>query len=341
VPEFWVAAMRREGTLERLATTDDVVRTELPNGHPRRAIAIRAGGTFLGSIWLAEADGGVAPETDVALREAARVAALHLLRYRVADDLDRHVRGRMLTSLLRGEGPPASTLERLGLAADTGFVVMAMQLQERQDAPLLRERLLDLVVMHLQTYRREVAATAMDDRVYVLARSREDGDRSTLRSLVEDVVNRARDALQVEVRAGIGGRAAIAEEIPESRRSADQSLDLADRDERVIAFEDVHGRAIVADVQSFLAARRVGVSRELLALREHDVRHGSDYLETLRAFLDSFGDVAAAAARMHVHPNTLRYRIRRILELTGVDLADADARFALQLQLRAMPVLDD
>jgi DNA-binding PucR family transcriptional regulator len=57
--------------------------------------------------------------------------------------------------------------------------------------------------------------------------------------------------------------------------------------------------------------------------------------ETLRAYLDSFGDVAAAAQWLHVHPNTVRYRVRRIEEHLGSTLADPDARLLLSLSLRA------
>ncbi len=45
---------------------------------------------------------------------------------------------------------------------------------------------------------------------------------------------------------------------------------------------------------------------------------------TLRAYLDGFGDIAAVAARLHVHPNTVRYRVRRIEKLLATSLADPD-----------------
>jgi DNA-binding PucR family transcriptional regulator len=51
--------------------------------------------------------------------------------------------------------------------------------------------------------------------------------------------------------------------------------------------------------------------------------------------LDSFGDVAAAAAQLHVHPNTVRYRARRIETLLSTSLADPDVRLLLSLGLRA------
>ena len=57
--------------------------------------------------------------------------------------------------------------------------------------------------------------------------------------------------------------------------------------------------------------------------------------ETLRAYLDSFGDIAAAAQRLHVHPNTVRYRVRRIEQVLATSLADPDVRLLLSLSLRA------
>jgi len=52
------------------------------------------------------------------------------------------------------------------------------------------------------------------------------------------------------------------------------------------------------------------------------------------AWLDAMGDVRAAAEVLHVHPNTLRYRIRRASELTGLDWADPRTRLLAALLLR-------
>ena len=59
--------------------------------------------------------------------------------------------------------------------------------------------------------------------------------------------------------------------------------------------------------------------------------------ETLRAWLDDPGQVQRVAARLHVHPQTVRYRLAQLRELLGDDLDDAEARFELALSLRARP----
>ena len=59
----------------------------------------------------------------------------------------------------------------------------------------------------------------------------------------------------------------------------------------------------------------------------------TDLLNTARTVLDLGGDVAAAAARLHLHRTTLYYRLDRIAELTGVDLRAGHTRADLQLAL--------
>ncbi|XVU28333.1 helix-turn-helix domain-containing protein [Actinoplanes sp. CA-054009] len=52
---------------------------------------------------------------------------------------------------------------------------------------------------------------------------------------------------------------------------------------------------------------------------------------------NAFGDAVAAAAALHVHPNTFRYRLRRLAEVGDLDLTDPEARFGAMLQLRLFP----
>jgi DNA-binding PucR family transcriptional regulator len=57
--------------------------------------------------------------------------------------------------------------------------------------------------------------------------------------------------------------------------------------------------------------------------------------ETALAYVQHGGNAAAMAPVLHVHPQTARYRIARLRELLGDALEDPDARFELELALRA------
>jgi DNA-binding PucR family transcriptional regulator len=74
-------------------------------------------------------------------------------------------------------------------------------------------------------------------------------------------------------------------------------------------------------------------SGKVRMLVEHDRDHNSSYVETLAAYLNAFSDVRAAADSLDIHPNTFRYRVRRIVELAGLDLDDPIERLVTQFQL--------
>jgi len=74
----------------------------------------------------------------------------------------------------------------------------------------------------------------------------------------------------------------------------------------------------------------------LPALRAQDEGSGTAYVDTLYEWLRHPGDPRAASRALRIHPNTLRYRMTRLTELTGVDLDDPDVRLALLTQLTAL-----
>ncbi|MFI7613350.1 PucR family transcriptional regulator [Nonomuraea terrae] len=80
--------------------------------------------------------------------------------------------------------------------------------------------------------------------------------------------------------------------------------------------------------------RRSFAARLLSALLDYDRRHQSDLVRTLGVFLDCAGSWHACAEQLHVHVNTVRYRIRRIEELTGRDLSTMADRVDFFLALR-------
>jgi hypothetical protein len=122
-----------------------------------------------------------------------------------------------------------------------------------------------------------------------------------------------------------------------SLRWACQGLALAKRGlvsgaDGIVWCED-HLPTLVLLADADLAAT---LSREALApLRRLRPEQADRLAQTMLAWLDSAHDVNAAARRLHVHPQTIRYRLRQVSELFGDALADPDGRFRLLLALRA------
>lgn len=84
------------------------------------------------------------------------------------------------------------------------------------------------------------------------------------------------------------------------------------------------------------AVRRMFTSRVLGPVLEHDKRTDADLLGTLQAFLDCSCSWSRAAELLHLHVNTVRYRIERVEELTGRDLANIEDRVDMFLALRSL-----
>jgi hypothetical protein len=78
-------------------------------------------------------------------------------------------------------------------------------------------------------------------------------------------------------------------------------------------------------------------TRVLAPLHELRPKAAVRLRETLRAWLDHPGQVQAVAERLHVHPQTVRYRVAQLRELFGDALDDPEARFELALALRSEP----
>ncbi len=80
--------------------------------------------------------------------------------------------------------------------------------------------------------------------------------------------------------------------------------------------------------------RRAFTARLLAPLHDYDRRHRAELLPTLSAFLAADGSWTRCATRLHLHVNTLRYRIGRIEQLTGRDLSRLEDKLDFYLALR-------
>lgn len=314
----------------------------------RVAIAVRAGDEVLGSIWAAM-DGDVTPERSAALQDSAKLVALHMLRVRAGADVQRRLRTDLVSTALEGGAGARDALDRLGLAGKQ-VVVLAATLRGEHPEGLARnpaqpgggtgdlERVADALSVHLSASVPHSAVAVVGGIAYGLfevVTGSEPEERAA--RLAEEFCERVGSRLPIVV--GIGG---VGDDVPgvaESGATATRVLRVLREGHaarRVARLPDVHAQSLLLELRDLAAARGerpVGPVARLIAYDEHN---GSDLTETLEAWLDALGDVRAAAAALFVHPNTLRYRLRRLEEVSGLDIADPEQRFAAMLQLRIL-----
>ncbi|HEX4091493.1 MAG TPA: helix-turn-helix domain-containing protein [Trebonia sp.] len=339
-----------DGQYRELARSDQVCRfTAGPGSLPRLAVAVRAGAEILGSIWAIDASGAAGPDPGVeqALGQAANIAGLHLLAARTASDHARHQRGDLLRRVLADPASAALVAPQLGLSADAPIAVAAFLIVTGEpEAALAGQaamRLTDLVSLHCEAHFGRHGCALVDGTVYALLPAHPSGHSH--RELVADIARRAQRALRVPIRAGLGSRVGALRAAAQSRHDADLVLQvLAGRPQEpdepaVAALDDVRASATLTELAHTLAGAprlRDGAGP---ALRRHDREHGTAYAGTVLAYLDANSDIATAARRLNVHPNTCRYRLARAEAIAGFTLAQPDERLLLWLQLRLGPEL--
>ena len=143
--------------------------------------------------------------------------------------------------------------------------------------------------------------------------------------------------------AAVGGPARSPDELPRSMAEAVELHRLigsgrlpSSRGAGTVLLEDAWDAVVIERASAAVGIDTGPLGGPLAVLRAHDEEHGTPYLATLAAWLDHFGDPQSAARVLRIHPNTLRYRLRKLEEAAAVDVSSPRVRLALRLQLAAL-----
>src|SRR3954470_20928762 len=108
----------------------------------------------------------------------------------------------------------------------------------------------------------------------------------------------------------------------------------------LLAFEDTGAYRLLLPAMSEDPAELQRFHDETVApLVAYDEQYDTELVRTLESFLEADGNVARTAQKLFTHRHTIRYRLERVRELTGLDVSSTDGRERLGLGLKAMRVL--
>src|SRR5919109_892656 len=107
-----------------------------------------------------------------------------------------------------------------------------------------------------------------------------------------------------------------------------------------LSFEETGAYRLLLPAMSEDPTELQGFYDETVApLVAYDEQYETELVRTLETFLDADGNVAGTAERLFTHRHTIRYRLERVKELSGLDVGSTDGREKLSLGLKAMRVL--
>ena len=275
------------------------------------------------------------------LHQAVTIVALELLRGRVAGDTERRLAGDVLAGLISGELAGSDLARRLapfGLRDRVATLVLPVgdpagdaqgQAEERLRA-LLRGEALPGLVASTQTHTCALLAGLGEEELVALAE---------------------RLAGELGVPVGVGR----AREADDARRSFHEARCAVEALYLSAPSGNGNGSGRPAPPARAATYRDLGSFQLLLSLQDEealelfcdsilgpveasDGRYGGELMRSLEAFIEENGQWERAARRLYCHRHTLRYRIKRIEELSGRNLSSARDRIEFWLALRAREI---
>ncbi|MFO7250268.1 MAG: helix-turn-helix domain-containing protein [Actinomycetes bacterium] len=339
MPAEWAEYLQRIGALERLRTTGEVVEvTGGPHNANRRLIvSVRDGTQVLGVIWIAEVDRPLPDTAADALRQAAELAVPHYRQHLEMLTARRRRRHELVRAILDGQGPVRRYADELDLPRGGRLAVLAFTVATPADLPAgTWERIADHVALTAEAWRWTAVVTRIGRTVFVIAHLPRASDPEAVVRLGRDIVAHAPAVTGQRLYGAASTPCTGVQPVAARRVEAELALAVCGEHAGFVRYDEVRAQVILHEVTALLRDRPELRLPGLERLYAEDERRGT-LTPTLRAYLDSGGNVAEAANRLGVHPTTLRYRLDRIRSLTGLEPDDPDTRLACALLLRLAP----
>ncbi len=278
--------------------------------------------------------GGLGDFERLILQQAVAVVALELMRRRVARETERRLAGDVLAGALGGRLEPSELRRRLepfGIGDEAAVLVFSL------DDPTAAEPALE----------RALAADACP----AVVAPHTAGGRELLCAVIDaedrdpvDVAASARRALDTDrgpVRAAASRPAppdALRHSFHEARCALEATGFANGGAPEVASWRDLGAFTLLLSVQDD-EALELYCDSVLGPIEEGDAEYGGELLRSLEAFIEQNGQWERAAREVYCHRHTLRYRMRKVEELTGRDLSSAHDRIEFWLALRARELL--
>src|ERR1700737_3290406 len=322
------------GIFDALRAGGDVVRVaERPELglRPRLAVGIHLPPTdarrrpgFAGTIWLQQGSAPLADDVEEILRGGAVLAARIMARL-AASPSTHTVR---VQELLGIGAAAAGTSRTVGDDVDVGAIARELGIAVDGRAGLIgfvgveTSVPADVIALSAGAFRADAQIASTSERVYVLLPVT--GGSSSVTSWVRGVVAALRRELGLPLRAVIATPLARLGGAAAARAEVDRVFDSAERHPgaigQVSSLDEAPPTVLLDEIVSHVGGQPRLVDPRVRQLRDQDPM----LADTLQAYLDGFGDIAAVARRLHVPPKPVRYRVRRIEKLLSTSLADAD-----------------
>jgi sugar diacid utilization regulator len=323
--------VRREELLQEVARRFEPVRFR------ERLIALaQPRGEVLGVVALVDPEGTADEHTVFALRHAATSLALELTHARNLAEVELRVRRDLVDDLLAGtdDASAYARSEAVGHDLHGPHRVVAVQWRDRTaDDSFVRA-----VHRSASSVGMRSLVTRRSDLVVLVTQGgpQENPEDCALYAALTREAGSAAGAI------GVGGRCGAPGDMPRSYQQALRALEVRRRSRETYgttSFDDLGLYRLLGPRTDYHEVEEF--ARQWLgSLLDYDALHRTALVETLSQYFECGGNYDATAAALAIHRSTLRYRLQRIREISGTDLANVDSRLNLHVATRIWNVME-
>ncbi|MFD2422626.1 PucR family transcriptional regulator [Amycolatopsis pigmentata] len=300
-------------------------------------------------LTLHDGEGDIGDDMRLLVTEhAATVCGVILGRERVVAAAGARAREDLIEGLLSGKGSDADEVLRwarhLGYDETRDHRVLALVVEQSQDG--LGERAPVVIERFFGTQASDAIIAVRDREVVVVLPS--DTPRADQADRAERLTNACLDRVRelfpsALVTVGIGGRCGPPEQIATSYDEARRTVETARRMGRtgtVVAFDELGIHRLLLQVAD--PAQLRAFAHEVFGeLSTHPRAAVSEYLTTLGCYFRANNSPQRASRALHVHPNTVTYRVRRVEQITALDFTNYRDRLMAQVALEILDAVGE
>lgn len=345
VPEKVINRLWKDGVIPQLLQSKKPIRIkkkkEIGLGN-RVAVSIWRGEEVIGYIWAIEL-GTTITEEKMELLENAATVARHLLARFATNKTptlqdNQEFFWRMLTGYVT-KPDVDEKLKEIGISSLGSFTVMIFPFS-KMITKEIEKHILYLLKVSQDV---KISFSTIDDNELVIMASPL-GDKGNSIACFKKFISNFQQNLEErfsikEVKGSFGGIYKQYGDVPKSFREARTVLEVRERfPQEAGTFFHYQELGIYQFLDILLEKRRQDGSENVAIrnLKEYDQTHNTELLATLEVYLDEGESMQKTAARLHIHPNTLAYRLKRMIEIMEVDLSEPSQKFMIYLDLKLM-----
>jgi DNA-binding PucR family transcriptional regulator len=350
VPEKVINSLWRDGVIQKLLKSDDPIRItpidEIGLGN-RIAISIRKNSEILGFIWLLEVNIELNDEDFLQLKKAAQAAKTKLLQLQVRKRKEEQGLQEFFWQLLTGhlhlETVIKEEAERLRVNLPPFFRVLLFQFSET-----LSEKTQSQIHYILSTTQKiKIVCHAVDRNQLILLAAPQPltPNKHDVVEFMNAFMTQMKDRFSVH--AVDGACSSTYDSYLKVETSYQEALTVLQikkqfpkETKEITSYQDLGFYRFLPLILEQKQKEHIE-NQELQKLRQYDRMHNSGFVHTLEVFLNHDSNVKEAANALHVHVNTLNYRLKRISEIANIDLKNMAQKVTLYLDLKTEKLHDE